>query len=163
VIFTLHNPHPIENGYLGFLVRAAGSDFLVGSAGSNYVYLYSGSTGNVIREFPNPEPSTPAVNTYYGVSLATSGEYIMIGNPRADTGQYGTVYVFRSQNGALRYKIDSPLGQFNFGVTMTGLPNSQVLIGESYSNVGSVSRAGRAYLMDIGPPSAADAWWLNAE
>ncbi|MGI8905203.1 MAG: hypothetical protein ACR2IE_01790 [Candidatus Sumerlaeaceae bacterium] len=164
-LFTLSNPHPVDNAFMGFLVRGVGNDFLVGAPSSGYAYLFSGSNGALIREFANPEPGAAATNQFYAVAVGSSGQNIFIGNPKTqpDFTLKGAVYVFRVTDGALRYKIESPLNEFNFGVSVHGMPNNQVLVGENYSNVGSAQRAGRMYLFDVGAATAADTWWLHTE
>lgn len=162
LIYTLTDPHKAVNGYMGFLVRGIGNDFLVGTNGSGYAYLFSGSTGNLIREFPNPEP-TPA-SIFYGVSLGYTNTEIMVGTPQTDVpGANGAVYVFDRTTGTLKFKMVSPTNNKNFGVTMSGFSDGTVLVGENFSTVSGFGSAGRAYLMRVSTPTAADPFWLQAQ
>ena len=77
----------------GYSVAAYGDDILVGAPGSNSgkgrVYLFSGSTGDLLYTF---EDTSLADNSRFGVSLASFGDTVVVGAPFARAVVDGTTY-----------------------------------------------------------------------
>jgi WD40 repeat protein len=168
LIFTLRDPHKRTNGYMGFLVRSVGIDFLVGTGSSGYAYLFSGVTGNLIREFADPEPpanvaTLKANNEYlYSVAVGSTPRDILIGDPQSFvTGATGVVYVFDRFTGAFKFKVTNATSHQNFGVTLAGLSDGTMLAGENFAIVNGFTNAGAAYLYRVSSPAAADPMWSS--
>jgi hypothetical protein len=105
------------------VVAAAFDDRAAGfNAGSVYVFRRSGATWNFEQQLT---PSDPADNDRFGVSVAVSGDTILVGAPMKATSR-GAAYVFRFASGA--WTQEAPLlasggvanDEFGAGVALHG-------------------------------------------
>ncbi len=156
VIFTLLNPTPANLDRFGNAVAAAGNDLIVAArldnttAGSDVIdagaaYLFSGTTGTLIRTFTNP---APAGGDQFGSAVASVGSNVMIlvGAPLNDASNAGSAYLFDGTTGAVIQTFDnpSPGTDDRFGFSVAGIGN-KVLIGTPFDNIGG-NDTGTAYL-----------------
>lgn len=163
--FTLLPPAPVANGNFGFLVRARGTDFLVGSPAKNEAYLFSGSNGQLLRTFTHPEPGTPS---FFGAGLgSTASGDIIISDPMRETrtGSSGVAYVFDRLTYQQKLRLLSPVTQLEqLGVSVTGL-GDDIVVGAHFTNLGAAVGAGNTYLYKgaAAPVTTADGNWLLVE
>ena len=98
---TLREPNPTENGLNGgvavagdVLVVGASGETAAGESGAGNVYLFNATTGTVIQTLSSQNPQ-PLGN--FGYSLATNGEYLVVGAQGESVDGYahaGHAYLF---------------------------------------------------------------------
>jgi len=99
---TLNNPAPATSDQFGrsvaisgdyTIVGAHGDDTGAGDAGSAYIYVRSGTTWSLQSTLNNP---APAAGDQFGVSVAISGDYAIVGALGDDTGAdgAGSAYIY---------------------------------------------------------------------
>jgi hypothetical protein len=104
---TFRKPNPSEADWFGGAVAAMGGNVLIGApldhasgkeAGA--AYLFDGSTGALLRTF---QKQTPAEGDWFGVSLAATGNRVLVGAMLDDTQgkDAGAVYLFDAGTGEL--------------------------------------------------------------
>ena len=85
LLHTLDNPTPAAYDVFGVSVAlsedmaavgAQGDD--TGASGAGSAYLFDAATGNLVHSIPNP---APAVNDYFGFSIAAWGDTVLAGAP----------------------------------------------------------------------------------
>ncbi len=151
---TFNNPTPATADIFGYSVSVSGNYVLVGAlnddtgasdAGS--AYLFDATTGSLLRTFNNP---TPASGDSFGNSVSLSGNNVLIGAYRDNTGALGagSAYLFDATTGSLLRTFNNPtpakgdaLGR---SVSVSG---NNVLVGAWNDDTGA-SDAGSAYLFD---------------
>jgi len=151
---TLLNPTPAENDQFGYCVAAVGDNVLVGAryddtgdVDAGAVYLFDGSTGELLRTFLNP---TPDNGDAFGRSVAAVAGDVLVGARYDDTGTVnsGTAYLFDGSTGELRQTFLSPAptfgGEFGYCVAAAG---DNVLVG-ARADDRDAPGAGAAYLFD---------------
>jgi hypothetical protein len=128
---TLPNPVPANSDWFGFSIAVSGNDVLGGAPfhspgipGSQIgtAFLVDGTSGSLIRAFPNPNPSNTDL---YGYAVAAIGDRIAVGAPNENTS--GTVYVFHRDTGALLYTLAPPSG-----AAATGFGNAMCSLGTNF-------------------------------
>ena len=155
LLLTIRNPMPDAGDDFGAAVSALGNDVLVGApaddlgaSNTGAVFLFDGSTGNLLQAFENP---TPATDDRFGFAVISVGDYVVVGAPHDDSRgeNAGAVYVFEGSTGRFVRAIFSPSQQagaeFGFSLAMAG--DHQVLVGAP-----SIADAepGAAYLVNLG-------------
>ena len=161
------NPSPVAGDVFGRSIAGVGDRVLVGSfmddtgaENAGVAYLFDAATGNLVQTFLNP---TPAIDEYFGWSVAAVGDYVLIGAHLDDTGgggyvrtpypstaaeNAGAAYLFDASSGKLvqAFHNPSPAAHDHFGYCVAALGNN-ALIG--------TRRAGTVYLF-AGPDSGKD-------
>jgi len=161
LLLSISNPKPSENANFGYSVAAVGDNILVGcpyddtgARDAGAAYLFSSSTGELLRTFSNP---TPAEDDSFGWSVAGVGGNALIGAYLDDTmaPDAGAAYLFDASTG----KFDGSEGEllltvvkpepsgsdwFGFAVAAAG---DDLLVG-SYHDEADGTYAGAAYLFD---------------
>lgn len=164
-LLLIDNPAPTINDYFGTSVAASGSMVAVGAiqddtgasnAGTVYVYNISSSfPGNPLFAINNPSPQT---QDEFGASLAVSGDLLVVGASRNNSGgdDSGSVYVFNLSSptpGVPVQVIDNPdpaIGDwFGHSVAISG---NRLLVGAPRDD-GGATNAGCAYVFDLGSPT----------
>lgn len=154
VLQTLTNPSPGGDDEFGIAVALSDNRMLVGcafddsdGADAGIAYLFDVSTGALRYAFRN---SSVLGNDHFGISVALSQDYAVIGAHRDQTGMepLGTVHLFDVETGWLIGRIDNPLPAvndlFGAGVALSG---TRVLVGASGDDT-VLTDAGSAYLFD---------------
>jgi hypothetical protein len=160
-VATLNNPGPASSDYFGFSVAISGTRVVVGAysddtgatnAGSAYVYDLSSGTPTVPIATLN-DPS-PAVQDYFGISVAISGTRVVVGAIGYDmvVTDVGRAYVYDLSSDTPTVPVTtlnnpaSSLGDL-FGISVA-ISSTRVVVGayESYLGAGEV---GRAYVYDL--------------
>ena len=95
-------------------VLASGDNFLVASEVSapsgGRVLMLNPLDGSVIRTYTNPNPAN---QDQFGLALAATSQYVVIGNPKNDDNgpDTGKVYVFSATSGLLLHELSSPANE----------------------------------------------------
>jgi len=106
-IFTLSRTNPNVGDGFGFVVSIDSGKVVIGvpfddtsSVDSGATYLYDVASGGLLRTFSNPTPET---SDFFGISVALSGDYVLVGANQDNTGApgAGAAYLFDASAGAL--------------------------------------------------------------
>ncbi|HID23887.1 MAG TPA: hypothetical protein EYP14_16015, partial [Planctomycetaceae bacterium] len=124
-----------------------GGNILIGatqpySGGPGVVYLFDGSTGELLRTFHNPSPDA---GDRFGASIAAVGDNVLIGAYYDDTAgtDAGAAYLFDGSGTLVRtFYGEAPGDWFGHQVAFAG---NAVLVGAPKNDTGA-SDAGAAYL-----------------
>ncbi len=151
---TFLNPTPAADDNFGRSVAALGGNVLVGApnddtgaSSAGAAYLFDGASGAFLRTFLNP---TPAVEDYFGASVAAVGDNVLVGAHLDDTGatNAGAAYLFDATTGVLLQTFLNPMPATSdaFGSSVAAV-GGNVLVGAPFDHTGAL-RAGAAYLFD---------------
>jgi len=158
---TYISPTPSEDAQFGYSVAAVGENVLVGArldetgaAGVGAVYLFDGTSGNLLQSFVNPTQSASGNPTGFGRSVAAVGDNVLVGARWDDAGEEGGggAFLFDAATGELlrTFSSPTPFGGEEFGFCVAALGND-VLVGarwdNRWDNLGEDS-GGAAYLFD---------------
>ena len=160
-VATLNNPGPTAGDYFGWSVAISGTRVVVGAreddtgasaAGSAYVYNLSSGTPTVpVATLNNPGP---AVQDYFGFSVAISGTRVVVGAREDDTGtgDAGSAYVYDLSSGTPTVPVamlnnPGPAVSDNFGWSVA-ISGTRVVVGAYRDDTGA-SDAGSAYVYDL--------------
>ena len=127
-----------------YTVVAAPGATVNGDFNAGAAYVYSTTTGALVRKLTEP---TPGMNDQFGDSVAVSGTMVVVGAEDAN-GASGKVYVFNAATGALVSTLAEPLSVQNdlFGQSVS-VSGTTVVVGAPGNDTGG-NNAGRAYVMD---------------
>ena len=116
LLATIVDPTPEDRDTFGGQIAALGDDILIGAntddlAGPNTgaVRLYDGSTYELIREFPNPDPVE--FDAFGGGALLAVGDSFVSTSAGKDIDGYenrGVAYLIDSNTGDVLWTIDNP-------------------------------------------------------
>lgn len=145
------NVGPQDTAGLGYSVAAGDNYYAVGApssstshADSGEVYVYD-TAGNFVSRLSNP---TPATNDNFGSAVAVSGNLVVAGAAKDDTGNTdsGTAYIFRADTGALLFTLSNPTPGFgdDFGFTVA-IDGNLVAVG-ARGETTVISRAGAVHI-----------------
>jgi len=151
---TFWNPSPVAGDVFGRSIAAVGdpgSDRSLvvvgaymddtGAENAGVVYLFAAETGELVETLFNP---TPAIDEYFGWSVAAVGKYVLSGAHQDDSGaeNAGAAYLFDAASGKLieQFRNPSPAAHDQFGYCVAAL-GDKVLIG--------TRRAGAVYLFAV--------------
>jgi FG-GAP repeat len=153
----LHSPDPQSEGHFGWSIGAMGSVVAVGSPGEDsgegraYVFSSKGALTAVLSS------GSPQSGGHFGWSVSATKRLIAVGAPDELAGGFagaGDAYVFGASNGSMVSSLSSPHpkagGAFGYSVD---LEVDTVLVGSPHEDVGLVTKAGTAYLLEV--PSGA--------
>ena len=132
---TLNNPSPATNDYFGSKLAVSESVIVAGvryddtsGTDSGEVYVFSASSGLLIRTLTNPTPDT---YDGFGASVAASGDFVGIAAPGDNTQglRNGQVYLYRLDSGVPVSTISnpSPTSYQNFGYSISLFGNVLVV------------------------------------
>jgi hypothetical protein len=128
-------------------------EVLVGAPAQGHAYLYSGRTGNLLRDLSLTQSALPA-NVGHGHAVADAGDVdadgttdLLIGAPNA-TGvrNAGTVEVYSGRTGMKLLAVEGPIRGAFFGISVAGMGDVN---GDGRSDllVGAGHGLGRVYLL----------------
>lgn len=160
-VHTFNNPAAVASDQFGCSIAVSGNFVSVGAnlddagttdAGSMYLYDLNSTTPTVpIAVLDNP---TNAVGDSYGISVAVSGKYVVVGAYQDDIGatDAGSAYVYDISSMTptvpiLTLSNPSPAASDNFGISVA-VSNNYVVVGANQDDTTS-SNAGSAYVYDL--------------
>ena len=157
LLFTMNNPTPENNDQFGYSVASApDGDVIVsalrdntGATSAGSVYLYDGTTGDLLLTINNP---TPQKSDYFGSSVASAPNgHILVSAVGDNTGatSAGSAYLFDGVTGDLLLTLNNPTpdGYDYFGSSVSSTANGDVIVGAIRDNTGATN-AGSAYVFD---------------
>jgi VCBS repeat-containing protein len=158
---TYVSPTPTENAQFGYSVANMGENVLVGARydntgadGLGAVYLFDGSTGNLLQSFPNPVQRGSGRPSGFGRAVAAAGNHVVVGARWDDMAEEGagSAFVFDGATGELLHVLNSPTPaageEFGFVVAALG---DDILVGARWDNREESARnanGGAVYLFD---------------
>lgn len=140
LLSTLHPPNPTANTAFGAAVAMVGQNALVGGASAREVYLFDGTTGDVLLTLPSPNPP----GDEFGLAVATLGDDLLVGAPRARGG--GKVHLFDGSSGAL-IRTFSATGANLLGFSLATM-GGNIVAGAPGTRVSEIASSGAVYLFD---------------
>ncbi len=154
LLHTLANPLPAAGDDFGSSVAISGNIVVVGAyyddtgaSDAGAAYIFNATTGNLICTLNNP---TPADSDSFGISVAISGNTVVVGAYYDDTGasDAGAAYIFNATTGNLIRTLTNPTPKgndyFGYSVAVSG---NTVVVGAYLDDTGA-SNAGAAYIFD---------------
>ena len=145
LLHTLNNPTPAVNEFFG-RVAISGNTIVVGALGDDTgatdagsAYVFDAVSGALLHTLNNP---TPAVYELFGANVAISGNTIVVGALRDDTGatDAGSAYVFDAVSGALLHTLNNPTpamdDEFGKSVAISG---NTIVVGAGGDDTGGES------------------------
>ena len=157
LLLEINDPLLEGNGHFGTSIAVTPqNNLLISSLGNNsgtggVVYLFDGSTGDLLLEINNPEPGDPIRDNFGSVVATLSNHDVVVGAPLDDTGSdnAGSVYLFDGSTGDLLLEINNPEPEesFRFGSSLHVTPDDNILIYSSY-HPSEINHAGSVYLFD---------------
>lgn len=129
----------------------------LGSFSSNIFFNSPQSAFKLIRTLDNPNAYDVAQDDFFANSIATNGNYVVVGSIESDAAasQNGKVYVYNS-SGNLQYTIDNPsltappgLGEGDQFGTAVACSDSYIIAGAEREDTGGNTDTGAAYIFDI--------------
>jgi len=159
---TFNDPTVTTEDLFGSSVAISGNNVIIAAprddtngTDAGQVHLFDASTGNLLQTFESPAPSDGDI---FGVSIAISGNNLLIGSSLDDTNgtNVGQAYLFDTVTGNLLQTFNDPTvtaGDF-FGRSVV-ISGSNVLVGAPGDDTNGTN-VGQAYLYNIVPePSTA--------
>jgi hypothetical protein len=152
---TLSNPSSITGDQFGYSVAISGNIVVVGTpyndtgqTDSGIVYIFNATTGNLVHTLANP---TPSYYDYFGVSVAISGQIVVVGASGEDkltANAVGAAYIFDADTGNLLHTLanPSPVANDFFGMSVA-VSGNNVVVGAYYDDTSSTD-SGEAYIFD---------------
>ena len=151
---TLLNPTPAAD-YFGYSVAVSGNTVAVGAFGGDagasdagMAYIFDAVSGTLLQTLSNP---TPAENDTFGNSVAISGNLVLVGAHRDDTGatDAGAAYIFDATSGVLLRTLSNPTpGVSDYFGSSVAVSGHNVVVAARNDN-GGATDAGAAYVFDV--------------
>jgi hypothetical protein len=149
-MYVLTSPNAEPSGDFGGSLAVAGHLLIIGAvgesdsgaSGSGNAYAFNASTGVYWYNVTNP---TPAPSGGFGLSVAVSGSYIVVGAPGGGAG--GNVTVYDASNGSEVAVLQAPYLQANadFGSDVA-VGGATIVVGAVSETVDGDTGAGQAYI-----------------
>ncbi len=174
-LWTLNNPNPYgsaASNYFGVSVAISGNNVIVGAHLSNTssgtqsgtAYIFDATTGLLIKTLNNPNAYGTAVSDGFGISVAISGNYAVVGaymEDDANATSSGKAYIFDVSTGSLLWTLNNPntattSSQFGTSVSISG---TNIIVGAPYAEDASGIQSGTAYIFEATTGSLL--WTLN--
>src|SRR5205807_2562117 len=139
-------PTPASNDGFGFAAALSGNQVVVGSLwddtgaeDTGSAYVFNATSGALVATLNTP---TPASNDDFGVSVAVSGNNVVVGALGDDTGaeDSGSAYVYNATTGALLATLNNPTPASgdDFGVSVA-VSGNIVVVGASGDDTGATN------------------------
>jgi Ca2+-binding RTX toxin-like protein len=155
LLATINNPSPSAEESFGQVLTVSESVIVAGvpddntsGSGSGEAYVFSVSSGLLIRTLSNPTPDT---YDHYGISVAASGDFVAVGATGDSTQgiRSGQVYLYKIGSSDLirTFSNPSPLQYQNFGYSIS-MSGNVLIIGNRSFDLPHTS-TGQAYIYDV--------------
>ena len=167
LLHTLDNPNAYDTNvsdYFGSSVAISGNYAIVGTpneddaggTSSGKAYIFDVTTGNLLHTLDNPNDYGTSAGDNFGVSVAISGNYAIVGAWFEDgvaVGQTGKAYIFDVTTGNLLHTLDNPndygseTGDY-FGYSVS-ISSNYAIVGAYGENSAAGTDSGKAYIFDV--------------
>ncbi len=173
-VATLNNPAPNASDFFGFAVSIAGNLVAVGAyrddtvttdAGSTYLYdLNSGTPSVPVATFSSPSNN---LDDRFGIGVAASGNYVLVGSTLDDTGGFntGTVFVYDRSSPTPNSPVlvltnPTPASSDSFGYSIA-IDGNYAVVSAPFDDTGATN-AGSVYVYNLtsGTPTV-PVWTMN--
>jgi len=148
LVHTLDNPNDFSSSsedQFGNSVAISGNYAIVGASREDDVsgstsgkaYIFDVTTGALVHTLDNPNVYGTSTSDYFGISVAISGDYAIVGayaEDDADGSASGKAYIFDVTTGALLYTLDNPTA---YGTSAGDRFGGAVAISGNYAIVGA--------------------------
>lgn len=163
VTFQLRNPSPVADDQFGWSVGISDRLLVVGAhrkevgafQNAGAIYLFDDSDGSLVREIPNPEPSTDA---QFGRDFETSGTLLLVG-ARNDRNGRGKAFLIDSLTGGKIAsfthpdpRIDDHFGRAMAFMPASGYPILRVAVGAENDEPSTIQDVGSINIYTIQTP-----------
>ena len=164
---TLNNPNAYGTSLsdnFGRSVAISGNYCIVGayneddSSGteSGKAYIFDVTTGSLLRTLNNPNAYSTSASDLFGISVAISGNYCVVGAHNEDDSggsSSGKAYIFDVTTGALLRTLNNPNAYstsasdvFGYSVAISG---NYCIVGAYIEDDSGGSGSGKAYIFDV--------------
>jgi outer membrane protein assembly factor BamB len=167
LVWTLNNPNPYSTSlydYFGSSVAISGNYAIVGACfeddasgtDSGKAYIYNVTTGALLWTLNNPNPYSTSQNDNFGVSVAISGNYAIVGAyQEEDAGgtDSGKAYIYNVTTGQLLWTLNNPnaystsFGDY-FGNSVA-ISGNYAIVGVYYEDDAGGNQSGKAYIFAV--------------
>ena len=167
LLHTLDNPNAYgtsDNDYFGYSVSITDTFCIVGAYqeddASGYYsgksYIFNNSTGALLHTLDNPNPVGTGYNDYFGLSVAITDTYCIVGAMKEDDSsgdESGKAYIFDTVTGTLLHTLDDPnpvgTGAYDrFGVSVS-ITDTYCIVGAyGEDDVNGDIYSGKAYIFN---------------
>jgi hypothetical protein len=131
LLHTLTPTSPINSGNYGSYVSVDGDYIAVGSNNMNTVFIYSASTGSLLRTI-----AAPSGGAAFGRSVSVNGNYLLVGQPHSSSFA-GSAFLFNITDGSLLHTIVPGYSTSQFGGAVVLAQGVIAIAGRYYDNGGS--------------------------
>jgi hypothetical protein len=131
LLHTLTPTSPINSGNYGSYVSVDGDYIAVGSNNMNTVFIYSASTGSLLRTI-----AAPSGGAAFGRSVSVNGNYLLVGQPHSSSFA-GSAFLFNITDGSLLHTIVPGYSTSQFGGAVVLAQSVIAIAGQFYDNGGS--------------------------
>jgi hypothetical protein len=167
LVYTLDNPNAFGTSAgdsYGSVVSISGNYAIVGAffegdaggTGSGKAYIHNIITGALVHTLDNPNAYGTSTSDLFGVSVAISGNYAVVGAMfEDDAGGLGSgkAYIFDVTTGALLFTLDNPnaygtsaYDDFGRSISVSG---DYAIIGALYEGDAGGAGSGAAYIFNV--------------
>jgi len=140
LLHTLQKPAPAEGDHFGWPVGVLGEDFLVscprddtGAKDAGAVFLYDGSTGELLWAFRKPEPQQ---DDQFGKAIAAVRKDLLVGvwNDDSKGRDAGAAYLFDGSTGKVLQTFHNPVPdrKNGFGCAVAALEGNVLISDKNY-------------------------------
>ena len=139
------------------IVGAYSKDYSTAQVNSGIAFIFNVTTGGLVHKLINPNAYGGYTNDNFGLSVAISGDYAIVGAEREDDAggtDSGKAYIFNVTTGALVQTLDNPNpygtslnDRFSGEIDMSG---NYVIFGNNAEDAGGTN-AGIAYIYKLSP------------
>ena len=179
LLWTLNNPTAYSTSAgdnFGYSVAISGNYAIVGAyfededdpggTSSGKAYIFNVTTGALLWTLDNPNVYSISSGDYFGISVAISGNYAIVGAYLEDDASglgSGKAYIYNVTTGALLRTLDNPNAystsfndQFGYSVAIDG---NYAIVGAQIEDDASGIVSGKAYIFNV--TTGTLLWTLN--
>ena len=177
LVWTLNNPNVYSTSaydWFGQSVAISGNRVIVGAyreddAGgfdSGKAYIFNVTTGALVQTLNNPNAYSTSEYDYFGISVAISGNYAIVGAYQEDDiggSGSGKAYIFNVTTGALVWTLNNPnaysTSEYDFFGNSVAISGNYAIVGAQYEDDAGGTDSGKAYIFNV--TTGALVWTLN--
>ena len=164
LVHTLDNPNAYgtsTDDNFGYSVAISGNYCIVGAhneddaggTGSGKAYIFDVTTGSLVHTLDNPNAYGTSELDSFGLPVAMSGNYAIVGAYWEGGVQAGTAYIFDVTTGSLVHTLDNPnpygtIANDYFGRSVA-ISSNYAIVGARGEDEASGNESGKAYIFDV--------------